>query len=59
MPCVRDHVKVAAETTETKGTGLAPEILLERLGFPRSQQQREASTQSRMIDMCSPGTSFI
>lgn len=37
----RDMVEVAPATEETAERGLSPESLLERLGFPRSQQHKQ------------------
>lgn len=37
----RDMVEVAALTEDEMGRGLSPESLLERLGFPRSQQHKQ------------------
>ena len=39
----RDMVEVAPQTEEAEGRGLSPETLLERLGFPRSQQHKEVT----------------
>ena len=42
-PALRDMVEVAPQTEEAEGRGLSPETLLERLGFPRSQQHKEVT----------------
>ena len=34
-------MEVAPQTEESEVRGLSPETLLERLGFPRSQQHKE------------------
>jgi len=44
-------VEVAPETAESAGPGLSPETLLERLGFPRSQQHKEVR-RDRVCVLC-------